>query len=83
MRKLDRLARSLREGIDTLADGCKQDVQVVSATQQIDLGGKVGQMVAAILFALPMLSTSSCVSDKRLGLASLIAPHGQTTPTLP
>ena len=50
--KLDRLARSLREGIDTISEWVDQGVRVVSVTQQIDLSGKVGQMVAAVLFGI-------------------------------
>ena len=50
--KLDRLARSLKGGIETITDWCEQGVRVVSVTQQIDLSGKVGQMVAAVLFGI-------------------------------
>ncbi len=35
--KLDRLARSLKDGINILADWCKRDVLMISITQQIDL----------------------------------------------
>jgi DNA invertase Pin-like site-specific DNA recombinase len=37
--KLDRLARSQREGINTLSAWCESGVRVVSVTQQIDLSG--------------------------------------------
>jgi DNA invertase Pin-like site-specific DNA recombinase len=39
--KLDRLARSMREGINTLSAWCESGVRVVSVTQQIDLSGTV------------------------------------------
>ena len=42
--KLDRLARSLKEGVNVLADWCKRGVRVVSITQQIDLSGPVGHL---------------------------------------
>ena len=50
--KLDRVARSLQEGINTICDWCESGVRVVSVTQEIDLSGKVGQMVAAVLFGI-------------------------------
>lgn len=50
--KLDRLARSLREGVNVLADWCQKEVRVVSVTQQIDLSGTVGQLIASLLFGI-------------------------------
>ena len=50
--KLDRIARSMREGINTLSRWCESGVRVVSVTQQIDLAGTVGHLVAGVLFAI-------------------------------
>jgi len=50
--KLDRLSRRQHEGITLLADWCERDVRVVVVTQQIDLHGAVGRMVASVLFGL-------------------------------
>jgi DNA invertase Pin-like site-specific DNA recombinase len=50
--KLDRLARSMREGINTLSAWCESGVRVVSVTQQIDLSGTVGHLGAGVLFAI-------------------------------
>jgi DNA invertase Pin-like site-specific DNA recombinase len=50
--KLDRLARRQQDGINLLADWCARDVRVVAVTQQIDLRGPVGRMVASVLFGL-------------------------------
>lgn len=50
--KLDRLARSLREGVNVLADWCQREVRVVSVTQQIDLSGTVGHLLASLLFGI-------------------------------
>ena len=50
--KLDRIARSMREGINTLSKWCECGVRVVSVTQQIDLSGTVGHLVAGVLFAI-------------------------------
>jgi DNA invertase Pin-like site-specific DNA recombinase len=50
--KLDRLARRQQDGINLLAKWCRQNVRVVAVTQQIDLSGPVGRMVASVLFGL-------------------------------
>jgi len=50
--KLDRLSRVPRDGINVLADWCERGVRVISVTQQIDLSGAVGRMIASLLFGL-------------------------------
>ena len=50
--KLDRVSRRLRDGINLLSDWCDQGIRVVVVTQQIDLSGAVGRMVASVLFGL-------------------------------
>jgi len=50
--KLDRLARNLREGVNVLADWCNRNVRIVSTTQQIDLSGPVGHLIASLLFGI-------------------------------
>lgn len=50
--KLDRISRNLKDGITLLADWCERDIRVVSVTQQIDLSGAVGRMLASVMFGL-------------------------------
>ncbi len=50
--KLDRISRRQLDGISVLADWCDRRVRVVSMTQQIDLRGAVGRMVASVLFGV-------------------------------
>ena len=50
--KLDRISRRQRDGVHLLADWCERGVRVVAVTQQIDLSGAVGRMVASVLFRL-------------------------------
>jgi DNA invertase Pin-like site-specific DNA recombinase len=50
--KLDRLSRRQHEGINLLAEWGEQGVRVVSVTQQIDLSGAVGRMLASVMFGL-------------------------------
>jgi DNA invertase Pin-like site-specific DNA recombinase len=44
--KFDRLARRQQDGINVLTDWCARNVRVIGMTQQIDLSGSVGRMVA-------------------------------------
>jgi DNA invertase Pin-like site-specific DNA recombinase len=53
--KLDRLSRSLRDGINTLTDWLGKGVRIVSVTQQLDFSGATGQLVAAVLFAVAQM----------------------------
>ena len=50
--KLDRLARRQQDGINVLAEWCARHVRIVAVTQQIDLSGPIGRMVASVLFGL-------------------------------
>jgi DNA invertase Pin-like site-specific DNA recombinase len=50
--KLDRLSRSLREGIDVLCDWCDRGLRVVAVTQQIDFNGTVGRLLGAVLLGI-------------------------------
>ncbi len=46
---VDRIARRLREGINVLGEWSDKGIRFVSVTQQIDISGTVGRMVAALL----------------------------------
>lgn len=50
--KLDRIARSMKDGINTISAWCESGVRVVSVTQQIDLSGTIGQLMASVLFGI-------------------------------
>lgn len=50
--KLDRLSRRLKDGVNVLSDWCEKEVRIVVVTQQIELGGAVGRMIAALLLGL-------------------------------
>ena len=52
MWKLDRLSRRLRDGVNVLADWCERGLKIVVITQQIELNGAVGRMIAALLLGL-------------------------------
>jgi len=67
--KLDRLARSMKEGINVLSSLCEADVRVVSITQQIDLSGTVGQMVAGVLFGIAQIEHQHIKERQAVGIA--------------
>lgn len=50
--KLDRLSRSLVEGLRTIAQWCEKGIRLVSVTQQLDFSGAVGRMIAGIFFSV-------------------------------
>lgn len=57
--KLDRLSRSLKDGVETLCSWCQKGIRVVSTSQQIDFSGAMGQLVAAVLFAVAQFETET------------------------
>ncbi len=68
--KLDRIARSMREGINTLSRWCELGVRVVSVTQQIDLSGTIGHLVAGVLFAIAEIELQHVKERQAAGIAA-------------
>ena len=50
--KLDRLSRSLRDGINLLVDWLEQDIRVIAVSQQFDFSGAVGKLIASVLLGI-------------------------------
>lgn len=67
--KLDRVSRRLREGVNVLADWCELGIRVVVVTQQIDLTGTVGRMVASVLFGLAEIESEYRRERQAAGIA--------------
>ena len=67
--KLDRMARNMRDGINLLADWCEKGLRVVSVTEQIDLSGTVGRMVASVLFGVAEMQRSQIRERQAAGIA--------------
>jgi DNA invertase Pin-like site-specific DNA recombinase len=67
--KLDRLARSLKEGVNVLADWCKRGVRVIAVTQQIDLSGPVGHLIASLLFGIAEIELQHVKERQAIGIA--------------
>jgi DNA invertase Pin-like site-specific DNA recombinase len=66
--KLDRLSRSLKDGINVLTDWLKKDVRVIATAQQLDFTGTVGQMVAGILFAVAQMERDNLRENTKRGI---------------
>jgi DNA invertase Pin-like site-specific DNA recombinase len=67
--KLDRLARSLKEGVNVLADWCNRGVRVIAVTQQIDLSGPVGHLIASLLFGIAEIELQHVKERQAVGIA--------------
>jgi DNA invertase Pin-like site-specific DNA recombinase len=68
--KLDRLSRSLQDGVDTLCSWCRKGIRVVSTSQQIDFTGTIGQLIAAVLFAVAEMETNTRRERQAAGIAA-------------
>lgn len=68
--KLDRLSRSIRDGVNTLAEWCDRGLRVVSVTQQIDFNGAVGKMLAAVLLGVAEMEQETRRERQAAGIAA-------------
>jgi DNA invertase Pin-like site-specific DNA recombinase len=68
--KLDRLSRTLLDGMNLVAGWCKQGVRIVSVTQQIDLSGTMGQIIASVLFGFAQIELESIRERRAAGIAA-------------
>lgn len=53
--------------MNTLADWCKRDVRVLSITQQIDLSGTVGHLIASLLFGIAEMELQHSKERQAIG----------------
>lgn len=66
--RLDRLSRKQRDGINLLANWCDEGVRVVSITQQLDLSGATGRLIAGVLFAVAEMELETMKERQRAGI---------------
>ncbi len=59
----------MRDGINTICQWCESGVRVVSVTQQIDLSGTVGNLVAGVLFAIAEIELQHSKERQAAGIA--------------
>lgn len=68
--KLDRLARSMKEGINVISSLCEAGVRVISITQNIDLSGTVGHLVAGVLFGIAEIERQHIRERQAAGISA-------------
>lgn len=68
--RLDRLSRKLRDGLDVLCWWTDKGIRVVSVTQQIDLTGTVGKMMAAVLLGVAEMEQETRRERQAAGIAA-------------
>ena len=68
--KLDRLSRSLKDGIDLVCSWCEQGIRLVSTSQMIDFNGHVGKIIAAVLLGFAELEQQTRRERQAAGIAA-------------
>ena len=68
--KLDRLSRSLRDGVNTLCDWCDRGLRVVATSQQIDFNGAMGKMLAAVLLGVAEMEQETRRERQQAGISA-------------
>lgn len=71
--KLDRISRTLQDGVNVLCDWLKAKIRVVSVTQQLDFSGATGQLIASVLFAVAQMEQETRRERQRAGIAAVMA----------
>lgn len=66
--KLDRISRSLRDGINVMCEWFDQGIRVVSVTQQLDFNGTAGRIITPVLFALAELDRENIRENTKRGM---------------
>ncbi len=66
--KLDRLSRSLKDGINILCDWLDKGVRIVAVSQQLDFDGAVGRLVASVLFAVAQMERDNLRENTKRGM---------------
>lgn len=67
--KLDRISRSLRDGVNVIHDWIEKGVRMVAVTQQIDLNGAAGRMMAAVILAVAEMENETRKERQAAGIA--------------
>jgi DNA invertase Pin-like site-specific DNA recombinase len=68
--KLDRLSRSIVDGVKLLADWTARDIRIAVVTQKIDLSGPVGRMVASLLLGVAEIEKEGMRERQAAGIAA-------------
>lgn len=64
----DRISRSLKDGINTLHQWCSSGVRVICITNQLDLSGTIGQIIASVMFGLAQIGLEGNKKAQKRGI---------------
>ncbi|QDT66371.1 recombinase family protein [Calycomorphotria hydatis] len=67
--KLDRLSRSIRDGVNVLSDWCDKGLRVVATSQQIDFNGTLGKIIASVLLGIAEIEQEHRRDRQAAGIA--------------
>jgi DNA invertase Pin-like site-specific DNA recombinase len=67
--KLDRLSRSLRDGVNLLTDWLEKNIRIISISQQLDFSGSIGKIIASFLFGLAEMERANLSENVKRGMA--------------
>ena len=68
--RLDRLSRTIRDGLATLCDWCDRGIRLVAVSQQIDFNGTIGRMIASVLFGVAEMEQQTRRERQAVGIAA-------------
>jgi DNA invertase Pin-like site-specific DNA recombinase len=68
--KIDRLSRSLLEGITVLSGWLNKGVRLISTSQRFDFSGAVGKMMASLLLSVAEMENETRRERQALGIAN-------------
>jgi len=68
--KVDRVARRLRDGLNVLCEWADKGVRFVSVTQQVDVSGTMGRMIAALMLGLAEIEWEYRAERQAAGIAA-------------
>ena len=67
---LDRLAPSVRDGLQTLCDWCDKSLRIVSVSQEIDVRGAAAKRIGSVLNAVAEMARETRRERTKAGLAT-------------
>jgi DNA invertase Pin-like site-specific DNA recombinase len=81
--KLDRLSRSLKDGINLLVNWLENGLRVVAVAQQFDFNGAVGQLVASVLLGIAQMERENISENISRGMQAAIKKGKRIGGSLP
>ena len=68
--KMDRLSRSMSEGIALLSSWLEKGIRFISTSQQFDFSGAIGKLLASVLFSVGEMENEARRERQALGIAN-------------